>query len=271
MNKITSKEGRFGNNIYQLLNIMYEALINNKQINVNKLDSLYSILDLQKLQEDFNSSNPGKGKLVMDKFFPKDLHLPEKRRIDLKRFFEIGKKYIYPYLKPFKTLDERICCIHIRSGDIFGYNGGHSSYVQPPLAYYKKIINKFNTDYDKFIIITEPDMRNPCIGLLKEFSNKVVIVSNSIKNDNSILLNCQSLVLSRSSFSDTSVFLNPNLKKLFFWDYCHCLSDKSIIPKDINVYSLILTKPYIKCGEWSCNNQQLKLMVDYKEEDVVFI
>ena len=80
------------------------------------------------------------------------------------------------------------------------------------------------------------------------------------------MLQTTSIVLSRSSFSDTTVFINPNLENIFFWNWNHCLSDKTIIPKNINVYSYKLTKPYI--NEWKCSNEQLKLMIDYNINDI---
>jgi len=239
----SNKKGRFGNNIYQLINILYEALIYGQQININQLENLQCILNITDLQKNFNLQFKSNNKNISHHFFPKDLHLSEKRKINLEKYFEISKKYIQPYLLNTEKVSDKICCIHIRSGDLF-YND-HTGYVQPPLAYYKKIINEFNNKYDIFYLITEPDMKNPCIQKLKEYSNKIKIISDTIQNDYKLLLSCHSIVLSRSSFSDTSVFLNKNLKNIYFWNHCHCLSDTSVIPKNINVYSLITKVQYI--------------------------
>ena len=47
---------------------------------------------------------------------------------------------------------------------------------------------------------------------------------------------------------------------MFFWNWNHCLGDESVLPKNINVYSYKLTKPYIE--SWKCSDEQLKLMID---------
>ena len=119
--------------------------------------------------------------------------------------------------------------------------------------------------------MTEPDLLNPCISKLKEYSNKVEILTNSPEEDYIYFLRAESIVLSFSTFSDTTVYLSPNLKNLYFWNYQHVFSDKTVIPKNINLYSLILTKPYIERGNWdSHNDKNIKLMIDYKLDDVIF-
>jgi hypothetical protein len=266
---ISERYGRLGNNIYQLLNIIYEALQQKDNINLKLLYYLSPTINIQNIETQINDLFPNKNQITRHHFMPKDLHLINKRKVDIQRFFDISKKFIYPNIKKMEPLNERICLIHLRSGDIFNEGGGHSSYIQPPLAYYKKIIQDFDKEYDKFIIVTEPDGRNPCTRLLKEFSNKVIVTTNHILNDYSLLLRTQSIILSRSSFSDTSVFLNPYIKKVFFWDYNHCFCDKSILPKNIKVTSFIHTKPYIK--EWRRTPEQLNLMIHYKMEDISMV
>ena len=177
---------------------------------------------------------------------PKDLHLIEKRTVNIEKFFEISKKYIYPNFNcDISPLNENICLIHIRSGDEFGKHHSHPVYVQPPLNYYKKIIHDTQDKYDEYIIITEPDLENPCIKLLNGYQNKVKMVLNHVFNDYNHLLRTQSIILSRSSFSDSTIFLNPNIKNIYFWNYGHNLCNTNIIPKHINVYPYNLTEKYI--------------------------
>lgn len=267
---VSNTPGRLGNQILQLLHIMYEAVREKQQIEISKLSSLDFMFNLNDIKENFNKEFLKNNNEKKSHFFPRNLHLIEKRTIDINKYFTISGKYIKPFFKKelFNPLDEKICVIHIRSGDEFGKFKSHPTYVQPPFNYYTKIIDTYFEDYDQFLIVTEPDMLNPCINKLKNYNKKIKVVSNTVEEDYSLLLRAQSLVLSRSSFSDTSVFISPNLKKLFFWNYCHCFSDMSVIPKYIEVKSLILTKPYIKCGEWTHDNKQLELMINYDYNNI---
>jgi hypothetical protein len=273
-----------GNRIYCVINIMYEALLNNQKIN---LENFYEqngyyrydinlFFDIKKIEDSFNQQIINENtKDKKDLFFPKDMHRINKRLMDISQYFVIADKYIKPNLnkKIFEPLNERICLMHIRSGDEFitKNNCTHPIYVLPPLAYYKKIIDEYDDVYDKFIIMTEPDLLNPCIQPLKEYSNKVEIRCNSANEDFVYFLRAQSIVLSWSTFSDIVVYLSPNLKNLFFWNDSHVFSDKSVLPKNLNVKSLILTKPYIERGKWNGLDKNIhKKMVEYKVEDVIF-
>ena len=276
------KDG-LGNRIYCIINILYEAILNEDQINLEQLNNKQTgklqykydkILDIKKIQDNFNKEFIKKNKNKNNTFFPRNLHRINKREIDVSKYFTICNKYIKPFLNQniLKPLDSKICLLHIRSGDQFNKKSkSHPIYVLPPLSYYIKIINEFNDKYDRFIIMTEPDLLNPCISKLKEYSNKVEILTNSPEEDYIYFLRAESIVLSFSTFSDTTVYLSPNLKNLYFWNYQHVFSDKTVIPKNINLYSLILTKPYIERGNWdSHNDKNIKLMIDYKLDDVIF-
>ena len=277
--------GRFGNKILQLLNILNEAFSKKQQVkldNLNYIVSVSPIIDLKKIENKFKELFPNDGANICHTFFPRDLHLPNKRTIDISRYFIMAKMFILPNLKAdLSPLDENICLIHIRSGDLFNLNTPHSGYTQPPLNYYKKIINDFTDKFKKFYIICQPiketivgdqydrtyksNKINPCITELLKLPN-VELVKGNLYEHYSLMLKTKSIIISRSSFSDTTIYLNKNLKNLFFWNWNHCFGDKSVLPKNINVYSYKLTKPYI--NEWKCSNEQLKLMIDYNINDI---
>jgi hypothetical protein len=100
--------------------------------------------------------------------------------------------------------------IHVRSGDIFIYP--HSPYAQPPLCFYREILN--NNKYNKVYLIAQ-DKNNPIIEkILKEYSN-VIFMQNSLKEDISYLINAYNIVASISSFLNSIIQLNYNLKTLF--------------------------------------------------------
>ena len=277
--------GRFGNKMWQLMNVLNEAFTNKQQVNLNNLNYItpvYPIIYLKKIEEKFKEIFTEDGENIHDTFFPRNLHLPNERKIDIKRYFIIAKMFILPNLKINNdSLSDEICLIHIRSGDLFNENTPHSGYVQPPLNYYKKIINENKDKFTKFLIVCQPIKEeifgenyhrafsgkkiNPCIKELLKMSN-VELIKGNLYEHYSLMLKTKSIILSRSSFSDTTVFLNKNLKNIFFWNWNHYLGDKTIIPKNINVYSYKLTKPYI--NSWKCTDAQLKLMVEYNIQDI---
>tara|TARA_B110000008_G_scaffold274279_1_gene309818 strand:- start:3961 stop:4827 length:867 start_codon:yes stop_codon:yes gene_type:complete len=277
--------GRFGNKILQLLNVLNEAFTRKQQLNLNNLNYIipvYPIVDLKKIEEKFQELFLKNGENIKNTFFPRNLHLPNERKIDIKRYFIMAKMFIIPNLK-FKPdpLTDEICLIHIRSGDLFNENTPHSAYVQPPLNYYKKIINENKHKFTKFFIVCQPIKEkifdenyhnvfsgkkiNPCITELLKIPN-VELLNGNLYEHYSLMLRTKSIILSRSSFSDTTIFLNKNLKNVFFWNWNHCFGDKSVLPKNINVYSYKLTKPYI--DSWKCTDEQLKLMIDYNIKDI---
>ena len=101
--------------------------------------------------------------------------------------------------------------IHIRSGDIFR-KGHHPEYAQPPLCFYKNIINNFN--FTKITIIAE-NKNNPVIGkMLEQFPN-IIYKPNSLSIDMAYLSNSYNLVASISSLLLVLVKFNDNLKKIF--------------------------------------------------------
>ena len=152
--------GRFGNKMWQLMNVLNEAFTNKQQVNLNNLNYItpvYPIIDLKKIEEKFKEIFTEDGENIHDTFFPRNLHLPNERKIDIKRYFIIAKMFILPNLKINNdSLSDEICLIHIRSGDLFNENTPHSGYVQPPLNYYKKIINENKDKFTKFLIVCQP-------------------------------------------------------------------------------------------------------------------
>jgi hypothetical protein len=105
--------------------------------------------------------------------------------------------------------------IYIRGGDIFrSLNKSAASYGQPPLCFYRRILNEFN--FREVTIISE-DTLNPVISkLLKEYPY-IKYNKNNIKLDISYLANSYNIVSATSSFIISIIKLNENLK--FLWEY----------------------------------------------------
>ena len=273
--------GRFGNNIFQLFNIVMICETMNCTCSIQHkriLSRCNWLLDIKNLENLINKDkNIRENQKKKDKFF--NLVKVGIKNINMNSYFIIGNsnfdyfnvlnKYFIPYLKinP-KPLNKKICCIHIRSGDIF--KEGHHKYTQPPLAYYQNIINIYNDEYGTFLIITEKDMKNPVINELKKHP-KVKIQSKSLKKDFKSLLSAQSLVISTSTLTTCAVYLSKNIKRVFVCDlYNDEYKERINIPSNIEIIVSRFKIPYISKNNWKNTKEQLDLMINYKTSNIYF-
>ena len=156
--------------------------------------------------------------------------------------------------------------IHIRSGDIFR-PGHHPFYAQPPLCFYKNIINNFK--FNNIYIIAE-NKNNPVIDkLLKQFPN-IIYKQQDLSIDIAYLSNCYNLVASVSSFISVLVKFNDNLKKYFEYNiyrnsekFVHLHHDFYYFPMNFTIYRM---EPSINYKNemfvFKNEDNQYKLMID---------
>ena len=190
-------------------------------------------------------------------------------------FYKIKPKIIIHFLKneilkniPKLNISKNDLYIHIRSGDIF-VNVLNKPYAQPPLCFYISILKKFN--FDKVYLISE-DRFNPTIDkLIGKFRN-IIYSKNNLKYDLSCLMNSFNLVASISSFLNTIIILNSNLKYLYEYNI-YQMKQKLIqyhydlfeFPKSFTIYRMEATKNYkTKMYIWKNNKMQRKLMIKEK-------
>jgi hypothetical protein len=249
---IESWTGRTGNNILQIIRAIHYAELNNHNSIHFKPHSLLTSSSIT--VENIENSNHS---LISDTFFSLKKH----NIIDPEPY--IMKEYFQKYIKPiFKiqtennhVIDDKIIHIHFRGGDIFSSNP-HKAYVQPPLSYYKNIIN----DYDSSKLVCE-DKKNPCINELLKQKN-VQYISNTLEKDLSILSNVSNLVIGFGTFGFLLYLMNPCLKNLYIPDFFVNELPKGDWGDDINVHIIELPN-YIKVGEWKNSVEQRKMMLDY--------
>lgn len=250
-------EGRFGNNILQIIRCLYYSTINNIS-NIFLLNHEFLINNKIIIEENINKNNINNIN-TCDSFFDlKKFNLDDPSPIIMKN---LAIKYIIPILKKnFYNSDintENDLFIHIRGGDIFNYCP-HSAYVQPPVYYYEKIINENN--YKKINLIYE-DKNNPCVDYLSRYNN-INLFSGNLFDDINLLLSATNLVIGFGTFGFVMYLLNPKLKKIYVPDY--------LLPElptgnwgDIEL--IIINLPdYIKVGEWKNTTEQRKIMINYK-------
>ena len=129
------------------------------------------------------------------------------------RFYVLKKEIINNLPKVKINFDDLY--IYIRGGDIFRIlNKSVQHYTQPPLCFYKRILNEFN--FRKVTIISE-DILNPVISVLQKEYSYIKYNKNNIKLDISYLVNSYNIVSATSSFILSIFKLNQNLK--FVWEY----------------------------------------------------
>tara|TARA_B110000003_G_scaffold221705_1_gene221767 strand:- start:638 stop:1552 length:915 start_codon:yes stop_codon:yes gene_type:complete len=210
---ISEYEGRFGNNIQQIINGIIFA-----KLTRNSFESLPHPL-IKKISFNKNdSAKPIKSNFFYYKYhdFRKDFKI-ENQYLHM-QYPVISRNYIYPNLTFVNDspLGSDTLVIHIRSGDNFGereFNKKKRDFMidTNPISYFEQLIKM----YKKVIVVTEKDMKNPIINKLAE-SYDIEIQSSSLQNDFNTLLNAQNLASSGiSTFPIAAALCSKNLKNFY--------------------------------------------------------
>ena len=144
--------------------------------------------------------------------------------------------------------------IYIRSG----YSGSkyNSDYFQPPLCYYKAILNNFKF---KNIFLIAKDKINKIIDILLNNYQFIIFKENSLQFDIAYLINAYNIVGLPSSFLYSILKMNYNLK--LYWHYGH--HGFNFKPNvETTIFRMKPSKEYKKqIHFWKYNISQLNLMV----------
>ncbi|NDE18369.1 hypothetical protein EBZ80_25985 [bacterium] len=108
--------------------------------------------------------------------------------------------------------------IHVRSGDIMNDGPNHHAYIQPPLAYYRAVIDR--NVYRHVTIVTEPDQRNPVLGMLRTvYKNRsdvqLTIQSASVQQDAGLVLRATHLCVGTGTFGQALSLASQHVQKLY--------------------------------------------------------
>tara|TARA_A100001015_G_C14910443_1_gene680259 strand:+ start:414 stop:1196 length:783 start_codon:yes stop_codon:yes gene_type:complete len=250
--------GRTGNNILQIIRAIHYGKVNGYNILLFK-HLYFSNGTVNKI---ILNTNKNMKKTISATFFNiKDLGCNDPNPRLMKIYFNKYLKNIFLFnVKNKYSNNDNSLAIHIRAGDIFRGNGAHSAYVQPPLKYYKDIIESRN--WDKVTVVYE-DIGNPCVNaLMDENYENIHFTSNNLKTDINILCQFQNLVLGFGTFGLLLFFLNENIKNIYIPKYVI-----EELPKgnwgDVTM-NIIDLPNYIKCGEWKNEESQKRMMLNYK-------
>jgi hypothetical protein len=189
-----------------------------------------------------------------------------------KNMRRICSNYILPYLNipTHEPFDDDTLVIHIRGGDIFETEFTiASNYVQNPLAFYLKLIEK----YPKILIVVEPNSNNPVVFELKK-NSRLRFQSLSLKEDFATLLAAKNLVTSGvGTFAIAAALCSKNIKNLFCSNIylTEHLNYRMFENTDVNIHETILKDfiPVYPCS-WTNNASQRKFLIDYQLPDKSF-
>ena len=182
---------RFGNYFISLNNaIIFCEVMRCKTIIIdnNKNDFIKDKIFYKKynITIDFNNfSNyiDNNSIILNEKFFRYELNFTDFGKVN--RFYVLRDEIIKNLPKVKININDLY--IYIRGGDIFRHlNKSAPHYTQPPLCFYRKILNEFN--FREVTIISE-DILNPVISILLQEYSFIKYKKNNIKLDISYLAN----------------------------------------------------------------------------------
>jgi hypothetical protein len=157
--------------------------------------------------------------------------------------------------------------MHFRAGDIFALQTAPSWYGQPPLAYYKFVLDRSSAE--KIVIVYE-DPGNPTVESfarhVRSLGREVVLQSADLRSDLAVLFNSTELVSSTGTFVWSVSTLSKHLKGFWFFErmHDHCVffarSYISInrVADEVGDYTRAVLS-----ANWAMTPEQLGLMLDY--------
>jgi NedA-like, galactose-binding domain len=163
--------------------------------------------------------------------------------------------------------------IHIRAGDLFVTRPVNPYYVQPPLAYYQKVIaHAFaHQECDRVCVVYE-DRGNPCVNALEDYLRgsgiPFTIRSGELLDDMSHILHARVIATGFGSFAWGLTMLSSTIETVYAFrkaawfrmveEAGHC--------KVLDVRERPGT--YIEHGEWADSPEQRRLMLTYPVDDI---
>ncbi len=115
-----------------------------------------------------------------------------------------------------QLLQENTLCIHIRSGDLFEGQGTHEKYIQPPLWYYKQILQ--SRSWHQVFLFAEDD-KNPVLNQLLLYGQHAYLPitwkRQSLMEDVGCLLHARNVVGSYGSFTPMIYMCSVTLKNYY--------------------------------------------------------
>ena len=154
--------------------------------------------------------------------------------------------------------------IHVRGGDVFGERKP-PNYGQPPLSFYKLVIN--SNRWENVLLVIQ-DRSNPVVQGIIDYCNEknlpIQVQNEHLNEDLTKLLGAQNLVAGRGTFAPAVAGLSPHCKKVFFFeDKC------ALVPSKPNVEMIRIVdhsgqyRSAILKNNWENSPAQREMMMTY--------
>jgi hypothetical protein len=243
--RLDNWSGRLCNNIIQVTDAIYAAKKENGAFELTLPHSL-----LKRFVIKFNKE-PLPLRIYNKPFFNTEITMAERR--------DIMRKYVLPHLRlPALNADDCLV-IHMRGGDIMRKSPPpHPLYVQPPLSFYRRVIEDCKPE--KIIILTEA-VANPCANIIASENHNCIIQTSRLVDDVATFLNATHVCFNtEGSFGQTLALMSPNIKVAYTTNYLSQPATEAwSVDFDVRLYDIPAT--YIKSGEWTASDDQIKLML----------
>ena len=262
LNTVSNWYGRLGNNIQQICNgIIYSSVTG---------DGFFT--PPHELIERLVINQDQKTMVRPNRFFHYNT-VNKDFDIDIDYLYKnigyVAKQYVVPAFKFSidKALDEDTLVIHIRSGDIFAHehNPPHD-YVPNPLCYYLTLIE----EYEKVIVVTEPDNYNPIVDELRKIE-KVTVQSKTVAEDFATLMRAKNLASSGTgTFAVAAALCSSNIEKFYCTNLYldeHLNPEMLMATDDVEVHMMELEN-YIELKTWRNDEEQRKFILEYQNESI---
>jgi hypothetical protein len=234
--------GRLCNNLIQLTDAIYLA---------KKEGGAFELKLQHSLVRNFNvkGPNPLPRKIYDMPFYNEEIKLNERR--------EILRKYILPNCRLPQLDPMDVLVIHMRGGDIIQHNPlPHSEYVQPPISFYKRVIE--DCPIKNIIIITEL-ASNPCAKIIASMYPNCKIQISSVTNDITTFLRATHVCFnSVGTFGQTLALMSPNIKQAYIPQYNNPGETWNV---DFKVNKYPIAETYTQPGQWTASDEQIALML----------
>lgn len=253
--------GRTGNHLLQLSHAVYLAEKYNGICEYRNNDFF------DKKTFDFSNGNPIKQYFkesfweLYTKYNPVNVNYSNDLHYERPR---ILREYILPIFKPYKKINlDYDLLINIRGGDIMVGKGSPPQYVQAPLSYFLRVLEKENPQ--KVLLVCE-DNKNPVIEKLKETKYNIEVhTDNNPFTDANDILNTKKLVIGGvSTFSLLLSQMSSNVEVVYYpkfedgwilkedelWKRAHWYNFENFLGKmKADVFPVTIDN-YIKIGQW---------------------
>jgi hypothetical protein len=158
--------------------------------------------------------------------------------------------------------------IHIRSGDVFDEQTKvHPCYVQPPVAYYARVIRHamLFSGISKVVLVFE-DRKNPCIDVLINYLSLIPIAfeiqSGSLQEDIVQLARARHIAIGSTSFASLIGVIFQNLETVY--GFRNVPFGSLFKAQGVRVFVIRdLAGEYLRVGEWKNTKEQRRQMLDY--------